>query len=135
MTYNTIADIQRFTRKYTEAVYQLKPTGMMGRLVKRLLVGSHSYAVSITHVDTSALKNSHIMELDLTAKEAFGSISISRRTRNPLHGEPPYIYGVEEHDRGGPHAFYERTFKEKTLADARKLLKDLADGFDAELRG
>ena len=135
MTVNTIAEIQRFTRVYTEAVYKLRPDNLMGRLVKRLIVRSHAHAVKITHVDTSALKNSHLMELDLKTKEAYGRIYISRNTRNPIHGEPPYQYGVEEHDRGGSHAFYQRTFQEKTVVDGKQLLVDLSKGFDATFRG
>lgn len=132
---STIPDIQRLTSQYTLAVEKMRPQSLMGRLVKRLIVRSHRHAVMITHVDTSALKNSHLMELDLKAKEAFGRISISKRTRNPVHGERPSVYGIEEHDRGGSHAFYERTFNEKTIPDGKQVLIDLGKGFDVSFKG
>lgn len=87
----------------------MRPNDARGRAVKEASVMLHRYATAITHVDTGSLRASHFM--DLSGER--GRIYINPRTRNPFTGERPAVYGVIEHDRGGDHAFYERTVIER----------------------
>lgn len=130
-----ISRIQDLQRKYTQMVLATRPESGLGRVVKRILIRTHRAAVKVTHVDTGALRASHIMDLALRAREIVGTVYISRDTVNPKHGERPYKYGITEHERGGSHAFYERTFYTETLEAARDALKQLSADADAPFRG
>jgi len=88
----------------------LKPAGGLGRAVKAATLELHRYAATITHVDTGALRGSHRMRLD----GARGEIFLDPSAQNPRSGVRTAEYGPEEHDRGGGHAFYERTVIERS---------------------
>lgn len=107
-----MAGIQRLQRDNLSIMASLKPGGSLGRAVKWATMGVHRYAVRITHVDTGALRGSHQMSFREGHGEAEGLVDISRATRNPKHGIPPFQYGPIEHARGASHAFYERTYRE-----------------------
>ncbi|MCI0363685.1 MAG: hypothetical protein L0219_07360 [Phycisphaerales bacterium] len=81
--------------------------------VRRATEQAQEYAVQITHRDTGALAGAHEKQVDSVRGE--GRVFISRSARNPRvgHTTPVYQYGVYEHDRGGEHAFYERTVEER----------------------
>lgn len=130
-----ISNIQDLQRRYLEMVYQVRPENALGRAVKRVILQSHRAAVQVTHVDTGALRASHIVDLVIRAREIVGTLYISRDTVNPKHGERPFKYGIVEHERGGSHAFYHRTFYGTTLEAARDALRQLSDDADKPFRG
>lgn len=82
----------------------------LNRAVRDTTLAAQRYAISITHVDTGALRASHRVEL-VSARQV-GIISLDRSARNPRSGALTSEYGVYEHDRGGSHAFYKRTADE-----------------------
>jgi hypothetical protein len=81
--------------------------------IRRATEQVQKYAALITHVDTGALQSAHEKQIDSVRGE--GRVFISRSARNPRpgHTTPVYQYGVYEHERGGAHAFYERTVEER----------------------
>lgn len=108
----TVEGLIELQRANEELIHTIRPQNQLGRSVKRVLTFLHKYAVRITHRQTGALASSHVMEFLVRRKRIEGRLFISRRTRNPSTGARPYKYGVEEHERGGTHAFYRRTVKE-----------------------
>lgn len=105
----------------------LQPRGTMDKIVYMAAIELHRYAVSITHVDTGALRASHRILIE--AGRARGQISIDPSSVNP-RGQRPYEYGPLEHARGGSHAFYKRTVDERGKA----VLKQAIDMALKELR-
>ena len=69
----------------------------------------HRYAVSITHVDTGALRASHRMTIYATSAEIY----LDPSARNSRTGQLTAMYGPVEEARGGAHAFYARTVAER----------------------
>jgi len=84
-----------------------RPNGAFGDAVKEATIYLHRYAVSITHVDSGALRASHHIEL----RGRMGAIYISPSAVRSDGGRPS-VYGPYEHARGGSHAFYARTLAE-----------------------
>lgn len=104
----TITGIQELQAWNIRAIAAMKPKGAFGQAIIWGTTEAHRYAVSITHVDTGALRASHRMAIEGLQ----GRIYIDPNTRNPRTGESPAEYGMEEHARGGSHAFYGRTIEE-----------------------
>lgn len=77
--------------------------------IRDAVMDLHRWAVAITHVDTGALRASHRMEV----RDQEGRIYIDPNSVNPRSKRRPAEYGVYEHHRGGSHAFYQRTLKER----------------------
>ncbi len=79
---------------------------------------AHYYMVSITHVDTGALKASHAIEQRGKMTVLYQHPAVV----NPRSGKRPADYGVYENAHGGLHAFYDRTMEKiplyMELADA-----------------
>ena len=109
----TIRGIQKLQRANAKMINALKPEGARGRAVQYGLTEGHRYAVTITHVDTGALRASHRMKYEVGGGRAEGSIYIDPTTRNPVTNAYPSIYGVYEHGHGGTHRFYERVIEER----------------------
>ena len=103
-----ITGIQEAQQRNLRRIAALKPKGALGRMVQEITVGAHRYAVIITHVDTGSLRASHRMKVSALQ----GQVFIDRNAVNPRSRVKPAEYGVYEHERGGGHAFYERTAKE-----------------------
>ena len=114
-----IRGIQEAQAANNRMIAALKPRGALGQAVQRGTMRAHRYAVLITHVDTGALRGSHRMRMERRGLR--GVVSIDRSTRNPRSDARPYQYGVYEHDRGGSHAFYERTVEE----EGPRILEDM----------
>lgn len=111
MAYNpqlSIEGIQEVMARNNRRIANLQPEGAAGEAVRDMAIALHRHAVQITHVDTGALRASHRMEVN----ELEGMIFIDKNSRNPRSKQRPVIYGVFEHDRGGEHAFYDRTIAE-----------------------
>ena len=100
----TIRGIQEAQRANLEVIKNLQPGGAFGRAIQYGTIEAHRYAVSITHVQTGALRASHRMEVSGLE----GRIFIDPTSENPRGGRPE-IYGPIEEARGGEHAFYART--------------------------
>jgi hypothetical protein len=123
-----IADLQR---RYLALLRDFKANGLVGRTVKRVLVATHRTAVNVTHVDTGALRGSHIAVLSELANMVTGTVSINPATKNPRHGDRPFEYGIEEHDRGGSHSFYEIAFNRTTIPAAVQAIEKLTRAVDS----
>jgi hypothetical protein len=110
-----IKGLQEVQRANLKLIAAVKPNGGLGRAVLYAATDIHRYAVSITHVDTGALKASHRIE---KIGAASYRIFIDPAAKNPRSGARTSVYGPAEHNRGGEHAFYERTMNErgKTIA-------------------
>lgn len=116
------------------AISQLSPQGRGGRAVFYLISDLWTYAVRITHRDTSGLALSHRMEV----KGSRGEIYIDPASPNPRPQGPrqtrphakPVEYGVYEHNRGGDHAFYDRTMSEQGGNALERAMEYLALGVE-----
>jgi len=104
----TIQGIQEAQQKNQRQIAALRPSGPYGEAVRDGTAELQRYAIAVTHVDTGALKGSHVMEV----KGLWGRIFIAPGGVNPK-GQRPAHYGPFEHARGGDHAFYERTVAER----------------------
>lgn len=105
----TITGIQEALDRNTRRIANLQASGVKGAAIRDATADLHRYAVSITHVQTGALRASHRMEVTPDR----GRIYIDPSSINPRTGERPAVYGVEEEERGGTHAFYRRTRDER----------------------
>lgn len=106
----SITGIQEAQDDNVRMIAALEPSGALGESLRFVVVGMHRHAVAITHVDTGALKASHRMGIELA--NLFGEIYIDPASVNPRSKVKPEEYGVYEHNRGGSHAFYDRTRRE-----------------------
>lgn len=69
-------------------------------LVAKATLRAHAYATKIVHVDTGRLKNSLYPRIQTRGNEAYGMVGTN------------VAYAFHEHERGGKHAFFERTVEE-----------------------
>lgn len=133
--YSNIEGIQEAQARNLKRIAALSPAGKAGEAVRDAIVALHRYVVSITHVGRydrmgvsgkaigGSLRASHRMEITgLT-----GMIYIDPNSVNPL-GKKPSVYGVYEHERGGEHAFYDRTVNEYGPSVSEKVIADIKDG-------
>jgi len=119
---STIKGMREFQDANRRRLAALKPRGELGRLVKWATASAHRYAVGITHVDTGALKNSHLMKI----KGLRDIIYLNPRSHNPKSGQRPAEYGLYEHARGGSHAFYDRTAAELGPRLQQRMMQGIA---------
>lgn len=103
----TIRGLQEAQTKNRERIAMLQPADEFGEVIQRITAFAHKQAVSVTHVDTGALRASHRMKIS----GARGNVFIDPTATNPRTSEKPAEYGVTEHERGGSHAFYSRAAK------------------------
>ncbi len=105
----SITGIQEAQAANNRVIAALQPSGALGRAVQYGTAAAHRYAVGVTHVDTGALRASHRMEVTGLR----GRVYIDPSARNPRSRQRTATYGPYEHDRGGEHAFYQRTIDEQ----------------------
>jgi hypothetical protein len=105
----TIQGLQQVQQANMKLMAAIKPEGALGRAVQYMYMAAHRYVVSITHVDTGALRASHRVEQLGPARY---KIYIDPDGLNPISGARTAVYGAVEHARGGSHAFYARTVYE-----------------------
>jgi hypothetical protein len=117
----TIEGIRDAQQKNLRRVAMLQPGKLTGRLSQYMAVHAHSYATEITHVQTGSLRASHRIDPDFASGRA--AIYIDPGAVNPETGERPAVYGIEEHARGGDHAFYRRVVTERGRTILDKALK------------
>jgi hypothetical protein len=89
-----------------QTIAAMKPRNAFGRGVRDATMRLHRYAVQITHVDSGALRASHMMRVTNTTGEIYINPNARRGKTRPAE------YGAIEHRRGGSHAFYQRTLDE-----------------------
>lgn len=117
----TIKGLQEAQRAMVKAVAAMKPGGGLDDAVRFATIAALQYAVSITHVDTGALRASHRMRFDGASffSGPRGVIYIDPASVRPGGGRPSQ-YGVVENFRGGTHAFYARVPAERGETIARQ---------------
>lgn len=114
----TIEGIQEAQDQNIRMIAALRPDNAFGRAIQMVISEAHRYAVAFTHVITGSLRAAHRMEV----KKLEGTVSIDPGAINPMTGERPADYGIEEHGRGGTHAFYDRAAKAVDLGRAAQYL-------------
>jgi hypothetical protein len=109
MIHWSVRGLQEAQRANLKAIHAVRPDGALDRATMYLATDAARYATAVTHRDTSTLSASHRV-----AKEASSRyrIHIDPRARNPRSGARASVYGPAEHNRGGSHAFYERTYQQ-----------------------
>lgn len=125
-----ISGIQEAQNANAKAIAAMRPSGAFGRAIRDATAEGHRYAVSITHVWNrgenprgGGLKASHRMAVT----ETRGQVFIDPHSVNP-RGQKPSVYGPHEHARGGSHAFYERTERERGPRIAARALETIRSG-------
>ena len=118
----TIEGIQEAQAACNRALAAVQPRGALGEAVRWGSAEGHRYTVEITHVDTGALRASHRVRFEEGRRWARGRMFVDAQSVNP-RGQRPSVYGPIEHDRGGDHAFYERTQRER----GGRILRGMAD--------
>lgn len=111
----TLEGAQEVQERNLRRIANLRPEGAAGEAVRDAAIALHRHVVQITHVGKyvggGALKNAHRMRVD----ELEAMIYIDPAVTSPRRGKRKYrpaVYGVYEHERGGEHAFYDRTHEE-----------------------
>lgn len=116
----TITGIQEAQAATLRAMAAAKPDGGLGRAVWYAATELHRYAVSITHVDTGALRASEQVAMRGSAR---AEIYIDPSATNPRTGARTADYGAVENARGGAHAFFERTYNERGAVASERALQ------------
>lgn len=122
MRSETIQGLQEAQRGMARTIATMKPGSDFDEAIRFGTMAGFQYAVSITHVDTGALRASHRMKLERGSK---GIIYIDPNAVRPATGTMagrarPSQYGPVENARGGEHAFYARVPKERGPTIARE---------------
>ena len=102
-----IRGLQEIQAANARALAAVKPSGAFGRCIQYVTLGAQRVAAAVSHVDTGAMRSSHLARLALNIGR--GYIYLSPTARNPRSGRAVSEYGVYEHNRGGSHAFYDIT--------------------------
>lgn len=82
-------------------------------IIARAVLRAHRYTTMIVHVDTGRLKNSLFPRVTMQSNQAYGVVGTN------------VMYAPYEHDRGGSHAFFERTVQEDGPAIVRQVEDDI----------
>ena len=93
---------------------EISAQGGLEAIVAKGTLRAHRYAVGITHVISGRLKNSHFPQVTATANQVYGTIGTN------------VAYAMIEHNRGGDHAFYERTVSEDGAGITAMMENDIA---------
>ena len=115
----TITGIQEAQAANIRLMAEVRPQSGLGRAVQYAISDLNRYAVSITHVDTGALRASHRQRW---MGEARAQLYLDPGARNPRTGALTSRYGPVENARGGAHAFYQRTYDERGEKAATRAL-------------
>ena len=104
----SIEGLQQAQQENARLIASLRPGKAIGRAVQFALIEAHRISVSLTHVITGTLRASERIRQD----GDHGMLYIDPAAVNPRTGEKPANYAMDEHMRGGKHAFFERTLTE-----------------------
>lgn len=113
----TITGLQQAQAKNLRAIAALRPGGALSQAIQYGSLEAHRAAVTITHVDTGALRASH----RVTVSNTRGVISIDPGATNPRSGQRVADYAAWEHRRGGSHGFYKRVEQEQGQRIGRQM--------------
>lgn len=105
----TISGLQQMQSRNDRRIARLRSNSDLGRAIQGATAEAHRYAVAVTHVDTGSLRASHRMEVN----GLHGRVYLAPEAINPRSRQKTAVYGYYEHERGGEHAFYERTVNER----------------------
>lgn len=122
--YLTIDGLQQTQMANLRMIANMQPDGALGRMVQYVTAIAQRFAVSITHVDTGALKASHRIDV----KGYRGEIYIDPNAVNPRSLVPVREYAGDEHNRGGEHSFYQRTYEQ-----ADSFINEAAQAFNRDI--
>lgn len=91
--------------------------GAMRDTITAMLDIAQNYAMRITHIYTGTLKMSHVTEYDghrMVGRLFVDPHVLARSYGGRLKSPQQFVaeYAIYEHQRGGSHAFYERTVNE-----------------------
>lgn len=107
----SIKGIQEAQKANLHHINSLRPNGDLAAAVKWGVSAAHRAAIPATPWDTTALRNSHRIDLEGNGERAF--VHIDGSAVNP-RGQKPSIYGPHLHRqglkpgrKGGIRAFYE----------------------------
>ncbi len=100
-------------RQFQALIGDLAASGGLQGIVAKATLRALRYATRVTHVVTGRLKNSHYPRVTSSTNVVYGSVSTN------------VAYAVYEHDRGGSHAFYQRTADEEGPAIAAAAARDV----------
>ncbi len=114
----TIKGLQEAQRATLQTIAAVKPSNGLGRAVQYMAIEAHRMAISFSHVDTGAMRASHVIDYTGPARYV---IHLSESARNPRTGQRTSVYGPYEHERGASHAFYERTWRNGDQLASRAL--------------
>lgn len=109
-----------------KAVEAVKPNGVLGEAVKEALFMVQAYAAQITDQDTGTLARSHLIQYDGGNS---GFVYPSPYNINPKSHKPASYYAIYEENRGGGHAFYQRTVDERGQAILTKAGQRIIQAF------
>lgn len=107
-------DLKEFQDSLLMTLRGLTEPGWVGILGKATL-RAHAYASKIVHVVTGRLKNSLFPRVVGSGNNAYGSVMTN------------VAYAGAEHDRGGEHAFFERTIDEDGPGIVEMVDRDVGD--------
>jgi hypothetical protein len=105
----SIEGLQELQAENNKMIAALRPGTALGRMLTLVVADLSRYAITITHVDTGALRASHRMAI----YDDYGEVYVDPSATNPRSGVRTAVYGAIEEARGGEHAFYTRTVNER----------------------
>jgi hypothetical protein len=112
----TLEGAQEVQARNLRRIANMKPEGAAGEAVRDASIALHRHAVQITHVGKytggGALKNSHRIRIEGLEAAIYIDPAVVSPRRSGKRKYRPVVYGVYEHERGGEHAFYDRTIDE-----------------------
>lgn len=123
----TITGLQQMQSRNDRRIARLRSSSDLGKAIQGATAEAHRYAVAVTHVDTGSLRASHRMEVN----GLHGRVYLAPEAINPRSRQKTSVYGYYEHERGGSHAFYERTVNERGPEIRRKWrvsIQEIASG-------
>lgn len=91
-----------------KAVHVAKPGGPLDEGITYATIEAHRYAQNVVHVWSGALQSA----LRMQVQGQRGLVFVDGSVVNPITGDSVASYYVKEHERGGDHAFFERTVME-----------------------
>lgn len=96
----SVVGIDEYMRELERIRREVSPEGL--RASMDLAAGmAHRYAAGVVHVDTGRLKNSLYWDVSRNAQSVIGRVATNVE------------YAPFEHQRGGTHAFFDRTVEEE----------------------
>jgi hypothetical protein len=100
----TIKGLQEAQEWNLRSIRNMKSSGTFGDMLREIMTQLHRYQVSITHVDSGALRAAERIEINGMT----GRLFVDESASSPKGGKPS-VYGQIEDARGGDHAFGRNT--------------------------